>query len=84
MTLKYHLIHLIYIWYKYWNLVQRQNQTKLEKNVIDIQNKRITWEVNYHLTWVESKFNPDSLAEGEEIKVDGVCFYFGSRRFGDT
>lgn len=38
----------------------------------------------YHLTWVESKFNPDSLAEGEEIKVDGVCFYFGSRRFGDT
>lgn len=38
----------------------------------------------YHLTGVESKFNPDSLAEGEESKVDGVCFYFGSRRFGDT
>lgn len=38
----------------------------------------------YHLTWVESKFNPDSLAEGEESKVDRVCFYFGSRRFGDT
>lgn len=38
----------------------------------------------YHLTGVESKFNPDSLAEGEESKVGRVCFCFGSRRFGDT